>query len=362
MSKALVKRQFIDGIIQVTGPPGVGKTSFALATPVTSPQDIAVFNFDHKPYFDRSSNDDSGPFGYYRSYLHMLKDAKQNKDDPTPELRMVEQVMRDLEKAKGAEVVIFDAWEIFSKGLVPFFVRNAASYKDFIGGGTILQMSKLGHASVVESAILDSVYSELGARTIFVINHLMHEYDGFGEKAVRTGRKIPRSNDRLHEKARARFWLKPNPDPEYDCPIAVVMKDAGVRVWDQETGGFRAMRMLPYRLNPSVLNRPEENVSLWDIIAHYQNNPVGDRPQTELELPTEEEFAMIAGTLTVTEQRVWEANKEMAKSLGGEFSTKLGDLIIESKEQGLPFGRAYQNAKELGYNGTLMEFKKAYEG
>lgn len=343
--------ELIRGIVQIMGQPGAGKSTFAMGAPVASPGDISVFNFDHKPYPDIE-------YGFYQSYLHMLSDVN---GDGTSESRMIEQVLKDLDKAKGTRVATFDAWEMFSKGLVSYVKSHASDYKQFIGGGTILVMSQLGWASVVETALLDHMYSKLGIETIFVINHLQHEYDSNG---VRTGRKVPRSSARLREKARLILWIQPNPDPQYQCPTAVILKDPGIHTWDQTFGGLRGMRMLPEKLNPAVLDvAPGSNISLWDIIRHYQKNPVGDRLLTSDEQATPEEYSMISGTLTPDQKAVWEKNQEIAQALGGMFTRELGSRIDELRQNSVPFTDARKTLIEEGLLDegiSLMNFKKMY--
>jgi hypothetical protein len=352
-------RQLIEGIIHITGETGSGKTAAALSAPVKSQKSIAVFNFDHKPYPGQEKE-----WGFYRAYLHMM--SAEPPKGKTSEQVMVETVLEDMEKLPdGVEVVIFDAWEVFAKGLVSHVMRNATKYKHWIGGGQILQMSKLGHASMIEAALLDGLYTLLGVKSLFVINHLMHEYDGAEPgKSVRTGRRVPRSSARLQEKARLRLWVKPNPHPDYQCPIFVVLKDPGVHVWDQKNGGMRAARLFPDRLDPQALSKPFQNVSLWDIIEHYQSSPVANRQLEDYETATEEEFAMVAGTLTKAQKRVWERNQEIALAFGGGYTTGLGDRMAELKKENTPFPVAFKTLKDEGLIDDTMnvgDFKKVYD-
>jgi hypothetical protein len=341
------------GIIQVTGEPGVGKTSFALGYPVKSSKKIGVMNFDVKPYPIIDPKGEYGGYGFYRQYTAMLTDFT----NANPELAMVEAVIADFPKLKGCDVVIFDAWEMFSKGLIPWTLRNAKNLKDWHGGGTILQMAKLGHASKVEVSFLDYIYSILGVDAIFIINHLGHEYGGEG---VRTGRRIPQASERLNEKCSARFWLKHNPD--HTCPIAVVLKDPGKHVFVPGRGVIPS-RIFPDRLSPMAIKDSDgNNVSLWQIIDHYNERPVAARELEPFERLTQEEFAYVAGTMTPTQLAVAERNQKLALALGGKLEYDALDKMREIVDNGeTSFINAFKQVREDYPELGMTDAKKMFD-
>lgn len=334
------------GIIQVTGETGVGKTSFALGTPGVKPEHIAVINLDVKEY-------PPFPFGFKQNYMHILQ-----KTDGKPEINLAQAVLNDIEKIKSMKdirVVVLDSWEIFSKAFTVYFLAHANEYKHVIGGGAIAQMSRLGHASKVEVALLDSLIQS-GVETVFVVNHLRDEYDSpaGGDTGVKTGRKIPEASARLEQKAAARFWLKHNPD--HTCPIAVVLKDPGSFTWDN---GLRADKMFPERLSPIALG--EENirnatVSIWDVIEHYKQNPVRSRILHGFEKMTPEEFAYVAGTLTPMQRAALEQNQRLALMFGNNYNDELIERIKSLKDKG--FVGAYQELKDEFPELTLAQVKE----
>lgn len=339
----------LNGIIQVTGEIGVGKTSFALGRPDVKPEDIAVFNFDVKPYPKLN-------YRHYGSYLHIL----QNLGAKKPEIALVEAVLNDFAKIKGAKVVIFDSWEIFAKCWTIYFMENAQKFKTVIGGGQFAVMSKLGHAPKVEVSMLDRIITEMGVETIFIINHLQDEYDSpdGGDKGVKTGRKVPEASKRLEQKASARLWLKHNPD--HSCPIAVVMKDPGKHKFVAGRG-IVAQRLFPDRLSPKALGDVAgKDVSIWDIIAHYDENPVGARVMHDYEKATVDEFAMIAGTLSETQRVVWENNQKLALLLGDSYNDDLIQAITQAKRDGKTFIEAYNELKDE-HDITLAKVKGTYD-
>lgn len=343
------------GIIQITGEPGVGKTSMALGAKVESAKDIAVYNFDVKPYPVIDKNDEYNGYGFYRQYTNMLRDLS----NPNPELALVEQVIADFDKADSCKTAIFDSWEIFSKGLLTWTLKHASELKSWIGAGQIAQMAKLGHASRVEVAFLDYLYTVLGVESLFVINHLGHEYSNNGGVGVRTGRRIPQSSERLNEKCSARFWLKHNPD--HTCPIAVVLKDPGSHRFVPGRGVVPS-RVFPDRLSPMALGDVAgKNVTIWDIIDHYNENPVGARKLEPFEHLTADEFAYVSGTMTETQRRVAQRNQELALSLGSQMDYDVMDTVTAFKEQGKTFMETYQELKESGAEVTLIAVKKMYD-
>lgn len=326
----------LNGIVQITGEIGVGKTSFALGRPDVKPEDIAVFNFDVKPYPKLK-------YRHYGSYLHILQNIGTGKK---PEIALVEAVLNDFAKIKGAKVVIFDSWEIFAKCWTIYFMDNADKFKKVIGGGQFAVMSKLGHAPKVEVSMLDKIITEFGVETIFVINHLQDEYDSpdGSDKGVKTGRKVPEASKRLEQKASARFWLKHN--DKHRCPITVVMKDPGQHKYVPGKG-IVAQRLFPDRLSPEALgDMAGKDVSIWDIVNHYNEKPVGARSLEKYEQATDDEFAMIAGTLTETQYQVWENNHKLSRILGASFDEGLIDKIKAFKDDGKTVMEIYNQVKD----------------
>ncbi len=340
----------LNGIVQITGEIGVGKTSFALGRPDVKPEEIAVFNFDVKPYPKLK-------YRHYGSYLHILQNIGTGKK---PEIALVEAVLNDFAKIKGAKVVIFDSWEIFAKSWTIYFMDNADKFKKVIGGGQFAVMSKLGHAPKVEVSMLDKIITELGVETIFVINHLQDEYDSpdGSDKGVKTGRKVPEASKRLEQKASARFWLKHNQD--HSCPIAVVMKDPGKHQFVAGRG-ITAQRLFPDRLSPKALGDVQnKDVSIWDIIKHYDEEPVGARAMYEYEKATVDEFSMIAGTLSDTQRVVWENNQKLALLLGENYNDDLISAITEAKKAGKSVMDTYNELKDE-YDVSYPKVKGTYD-
>jgi hypothetical protein len=345
----------IKGIVQISGEKGVGKTSMALSYPgITSLNDLAVFNFDSKTY------PMSDKYGFYKSYLHMLADYDLANKQSDPELDLAEQVIKDFSGAYGKKVVIMDSWEVFTKGLLTWTSKNAQHLKQIRGTVKMQTMTKLGHAKRMEVAFLDTLIVKGGVETIFVINHLKPEWispTGNPDDGIRTGRDIPDASETLEQKAVARFWLKHNRD--HPCPIAIVLKDPGVHKFIPGAG-FEPYRAFPDRLSTKALgDMTGKNVSLWDIIDHYQNEPLGARVQTDYEHATPDEFAMISSSLSQTQREVWENNQKLALLLGDNYNTDLIDTISELKKQGKTVMEVFNELKER--NISFPKVKGTYE-
>jgi len=103
-----------------------------------------------------------------------------------------------------------------------------------------------------------------------------------------------------------------------------------------------------------------KDVSIWDIIAHYDENPVGARVMHDYEKATVDEFAMIAGTLSETQRVVWENNQKLALLLGDSYNDDLIQAITQAKRDGKTFIEAYNELKDE-HDITLAKVKGTYD-
>lgn len=350
------------GVVVFTGEPNSGKTAAALTHRVSSPAEFAIFNFDGKEYPPL-------PWGFYRSYYGMRSDL-EGAGELDPETAMVNQVMEDIKALPaGITVAIFDAEEEFGRGLLSWTLQHANNLKNFHGGGTMLAKSKLGYAKVVESSLLiDALLKHSGLQTVYVINHLVDEYakpSSGASESVPTGRRIPKASVVMRQKASSFFWAVPNLD--HPCPIYFVVKDPGIRYFDEASGQVRTKRLLPYRLDPKCLGeeRYKGDISFRDMVDHYIQKGGVDNVLQDFENPTAEEFAYIQGVLTDNQKKIWETNAKLLQVFGTTDEADqqaIKDLVAAKKAEGRPLPLVKKALHdELGVDISLPDLRTIYE-
>ena len=318
-----------NGLIFVTGEKGVGKTSFALGYP-TVPKKIAFFNFDEKPLGGIEKS-----FHSYHTYFHMLADIdiKGAKNKEKADNVMLDKFLADTEdlvKSKNKpELIIIDSAERLLSAFLPFVVKHSKHMKDFAGGGSgkWSARNKIGYAKVFSTAFLAKLREDTGA-TIILISHLGSKY----VKDVAVG-KTPMTNEILSQKSVLSVWLMHSEDSP--VPNALVLKRIDKKVVTPK--GIRQISVLPTKISHESLPSygEEEHVSVWDIIYHYWDNPVGLRELTGFEQLTSEEFALISDTLTETQKNQLKVASN-SNDLGEADSIYLQDTIIANIDKPLP--------------------------
>ncbi len=293
----------VTGIVEVTGETSVGKTAFGTGFPVGKVEEIAFFTFDGKEHSAREN------FGLYRSYFSMFSDTSLKPDANIAVAKaFMDDVSELIKKNQIFTNIVVDSFETWVKAFGDYFMKYSDEFKkDWHGGGKYTVMEKRAYAQKLAVSYLAQMRKNLGAAVVIAINHIKDEYIG----DVKTNRKIPASSLVLAQKTSLRLWLQHN--PEHPCPLAVVLKPLEQSKFVPGRG-LMAINVLPHKLSPKVFGDYEsrEYISIWDIIEHYIENPVGTRKLKDFESLTEEEFSLISGTMTDTQARIYEHNINMA--------------------------------------------------
>lgn len=285
----------IEGIINISGPVGVGKSAMAYEYGA-SPERTIVCDWDEKrPGIDGIE---------YHDFMHILWDGGNDLDMG----EAAQKIFHDIEPGKF-EVLVLDGWEKFVKTLAPFVKKHADSLRDeWPGGGKWKQLSIYGYTNTLEAAILGGLQKRVPL--IFVINHLDYMYIN----DVRTTKKVPNTRRAVIERSRVRLFLGKNSRISHPCPSALVLKGLSMPTWNEEKSRYEMLNVLPPRLDVRCLPnwKDEDYISVWDIIRHYQENPVLSRDLEEWETLDAFETAQVRETLTEDEQEAHDWAKKLA--------------------------------------------------
>jgi hypothetical protein len=333
------------GIIQITGVPGVGKTSLALEAGF-APKEISVMNFDVKPY------DLKDEFAFYRDYNHIVVDFG-NSD---PQMKMVESVVKDFDTIKGGKCLILDGYELFQKafGLWAEKDGNMRKYRKsyYAKAGKQAVLEKRGYVKFIEAGYFSALQSKF--EVIFVINHLADEW----KNDKKTGRMIPMSTLATTQKSMMRLWVVETPG--HRCPTALVIKEPAQHVFVD--GRIRTMPFLPPRVSPYILSDLTERtyVSFWDAYEYYKDNPVGHRALRDFEKLSELEEELVASATTATfDYSEKDEVEERAKKALAASDESVVSYVKENKDS--PPAKIFMGAKKLNGDVTIDVIKEILE-
>lgn len=301
----------MNGILNVTGQSGVGKTSFATEGFAQDPKKIAVISWDVKHF------EGEDQIGFYRSLAYIMSEKDKYSD---PQIEMMEashQAFKDL--PPDLDILVLDAWEVFSKSLAGYVQKHRMELKkNWFGANQFwLTLEIRGHAHTYEAALLDAFQRR--AKQVVVINHLQNE---FNDQNQPTGRQLPASSRSVIQKSGVRIWLIPNGDKPY--PRGLVIKNTSQKSFVKGKG-LRTVAVLPQKLSYDVVDTSQEYVSLWDVINHYESNPVGNRELKLYERMNENEHALVEAAL-IEQVEATEEEKQQEKQ-----NNRLNQLLSDSK-------------------------------
>ena len=302
----------INGIVQITGEPGVGKTSFALQCGV-QPERILFVDDDVK---GRSTVNDLQSLGLKFGDYWDLIEMGQGKD----EYELFQIVSKKIESIKKNQfdVLIWDTWTNFAASISSEVEMHPNKYrKIYSNSPRFAAMQRKGSvARSVETRLLGHLAKMIP--TIFLITHLRPSYI---ENAPVPGKMEPASSPVLVTVPKTRFWLRRNPSGS-PVPIALTLK--GVSKIEVSKKGIRNVNVLPLKITPQ-----DSEQSLWDSINRYWGNPIGDREPIEHEMPTKEELAIIGGMMTDDQKRIFE---ELVKSglVGKDDGSEITNTGVDS--------------------------------
>lgn len=292
------------GFIEVTGEIGTGKTSFALECGV-QPEEIAVCDDDVKGQatvkeFRERYQAEGRDFGGYFD----LVELGRGKNLVEFHQACLDLIQREVTPGRF-RVLIWDTWTRFGKTCRHYVNRNQGEFRKpgpFSKGGGWSDMGRIKGAEVnqegtlYEAKILSSLLELVD--TIFVIAHLKAKY----VNGQRTDAEIPAVSDAVVRLARMRIWTRHNPRGG-GVPVGLLLKRPSWKVVTDR--GLRTINPFPRKLTPNVClvegEQPNDE-SLWDTIARYAENPIGNRQPLSEETPNTFELGILNDTLTADQK------------------------------------------------------------
>lgn len=277
----------IKGIIQVTGPHDVGKTTFALECGA-DPARILFVDDDIK---GRNTVEDIISSGTeFGRYVDFAAETRGKKLFETFEygLNLIEQV-----KPNQYDVVIWDTWTRMGSTFKAYVTARPSEFRaasDYAPIGKIKGAQQWQEAQRFEAQLLGAL--ALKVQQVFLVTHLKDHY----HNDARTGKSIPDASKTLARICTMRLWLLHNITGS-PIPTALVLKRPSSRVF-MPSLGIRTENLLPRKLVPGT-----DQLSLWDRVLDYINEPAGNKPPDIVERPTALDLSILEGTLTKEQQQ-----------------------------------------------------------
>jgi hypothetical protein len=213
-------------------------------------------------------------------------------------------VLEDLDKLpKNIQLIVFDVFELFGDSLRDYVMKNSGKLNvEWSAMGKFAVMQKINYAKTLQSVILEKATEKSGV--VVVTTHLRDMY----EDSIKIGAKEPAVPDAVKKVVRGFFWLRTN--SEHPMPLALTVKNVSSVEVDKKSFRMRPVNVFPPKLSHKAVKRSGA-LSVWDVIDHYLDNPVGTRSLQEYEQATEFEENMIAGTLTDDQKQALNERRQL---------------------------------------------------
>ena len=294
------------GIIHITGEPDTGKTLAALGA--YHPKDTAYFFDDVKrPPIEPNK------FDLFVDMANEYNDLKI--------LELYKAMIDRIDKLDNYDAIIFDTWSRFGKAIRYYAKANPYEFREqstFSQSGTIRNMEQWGETHNVEAQVISRLSQK--CKALFLITHIKEKMIG----GAKSGLFEPDSGKSFDKVCNLRLWLRHNENS--GVPIALVLKR--ISKAQVTENGLEVINVLPRRLTPAG-----DHKSVWQVVNHYWDNPIGNLSPQESENPTPFELGILDGVLTDDMKEVWRAELK-AKEL-------------QDKEEEVLFKNQWKEAKEL---------------
>jgi len=273
----------VKGLVHIYGPPGAGKTFFALTTGA-DPKKTAFLDGDASK--GKHIAKQVG-VAHYKD----LTAAGKNKTEVEYHKKVLATI-NDL--PDGLELIVFDNPIEFFKGAHSYVALNRSLLREkWSPSGVFAGAQEWGE---LRKTHLPRIYSLLQEKADLVII-CTHEKQQSDSTGVKTGFMEPESDPSLRTGAGLVIRLgRDTRNPENAAPVGLVIKNIGT------IDKGKAIRILPERISPGT----------WESIGRYLKSPVGDRDLTDDEKPEGFEVNLIHGTLNPEQKRLYEWRREMA--------------------------------------------------
>jgi len=274
------------GIIQVTGPNDVGKTTFALESGA-GPERILFIDDDVKAAVTvRQLGATGAKFGKYIDF------AAATKGLTMFDTFVYGRELLEVVKPDQYDAIIVDTWSRFGQSIKAYVTARPKEFRapnEWAPLGAMKGAQQWSEAQRFEAALLAELSSK--AKQVFLITHLKDDY----ASNVKTGKQVPASSRTLARVCSMRLWLFHNPSGS-PVPCALVLKRPSIKKMKKGIG-LRTVNLLPRKLTPA-----RDDESLWDTLDGYAHFPHENRVPEEHERPTELELSILDGTLTKEQQ------------------------------------------------------------
>jgi len=190
-------------------------------------------------------------------------------------------------------VIVWDTWSKFLKtcGVYAKTYPDKFRERNQWSAHPRIRPAEINKAGTFYEAEIIGQLSRL-APTVILVTHLKNLYIN---NAQVQNKQIPDSGKTLMRVPRMRIWLRQNPDGR-PVPIGLFLKRFDKKIITEN--GLRTLSVVPRKIVPA-----DGDMSLWDTIGRYWDDPVGNRPPTPEETPNEYELSILDGTLTADQRR-----------------------------------------------------------
>lgn len=302
------------GLVNVSGAPDVGKTTFALENGAP-PEKICFIDDDLKGAAVAREFEEMGrPFGKYVNLVRETEGMLENEFH-----KYTVNLIKNLEEGKYS-TIIFDSFSRFENSFQPYVLTHQKDFrKNWSPMGSIHGAEVWLASFDYEAEFLDMLQQK--APLIIITSHLKNENIG----GRRTGKMIPNTKRPLVQKCLLRIILRRSDDGS-PIPTGLILK----RISKKEIteNGIETINILPVKV-PHLT---------WAKIREYYENPVGNRAPTKEEMPNEHELALLDSSVLTDDQKLVmrfaiEASKEQDKE-EQEGLERMKSQMLEMKESG----------------------------
>lgn len=290
------KHVLFAGIVNVSGMPDTGKTTFALESGAP-PDKICFIDDDLKGQAIALEMESIGkPFGKYVNLVSETKGMLEN-DFHKYCIDLIESIEED-----KYEVIIWDNFSRFENSFHPWVSTHQKQFREKWSPMGVIHGAEIWLASFdYEARILDLMQKK--APLVIITSHMKSE----NVAGRRTGKMIPDVKRGLLQKSLLRVLLRRSDDGS-PIPTGIILKRIAKRMVTDE--GIKIVNVLPQKI--VHFN--------WEKIRYYHENPVGNRQLTPDEMPNEFELSMLDSTILTDDQRLI-----MRLAIEGTADEEVGD-------------------------------------
>ena len=278
----------VKGVVLITGEHGVGKTRAAVEA--ADPKKTLLIDDDEKGRETvRRIQEDGYEFGRYVNFIDRIKNKKPVQIHEEG-LKLIDEI-----PVGKYDNIIWDTWTRFAGTCAAWVQSHNELFRDrWAAMGKIKSGEEYKEARLYEAELISRLHQK--APLVILVSHLKNQY----LNNVQTGKQIPATSKAVDSVCNLRLWLKHN--PHSTTPIALVLKN--IEKNKMVNGRLRTVQVLPMKVTP-LDNKNVFEMSIWDAVERYIENPIGNRKPNKDEVPDDFEMSIIHGTLTEDQRLSW---------------------------------------------------------